>query len=333
MFANKIDQVTYLMQVRKLRKLAFDIVSNYPIKISAINLITYGANAIFKVTDNRNKKYVLRILSSNYHTKEAVLEELKWLEFILKKIDIRVPKAIQNKTGNYIVKTDDHEPRYCNMFQWIEGKRLWKGIDKNYAYHLGKIMGQLQKNGRGLKIRHRIYWDTEGLVGTKRPRYWNLDNLSSISIKQQDIIKHARQCAYEQLIKYEKFYPEKSGLIHGDLQPNNILVQKSEYAVIDFDDCGIGLFGYDIANALHAFQNLIKGSPEKNYHILEHALIEGYREDMPFDQRDVDILPCFILAQKLNGVAALELRKDTPKLRSYFPIAVEDAINFFKTIK
>lgn len=329
---NSIDDTSYLMKVRKLRKFALEAASKYPIKISTIDFIHYGANAIFKVTDTKHKKYMLRIHSKNYHTKEAILEEFKWLDHILKTTDLCVPKILQSRTGESLIE-ESHaailESRYCSMFKWIEGRRFWKGINNNYAYQLGVVMGKLQHNGRSVRTKHRYYWDADGLVGTQKAKFWNIEKLSDISPKQQELITAARQCVHHKLKQYEKSYPGKSGLIHADLNPNNIIVNKNHYAVIDFDDCGIGLYGYDIANALHAFQHLIKGSPEKDFNALSDALFEGYSEYMPFTQNDINMLPYFLLAQKLNGIGALELRKDNSRLHSYFLNAVEEAIRFF----
>lgn len=325
-------QLSYLTQVRKLRDLANKIIDHYPITVSKIKFIHYGTNATFKVIDKQHKSYLLRILPDNFHLKKALLEEIKWLNYIIKTTDILVPHLVKSCIGESWIEGifGEHQIRYCILFEWINGKRLWKGIEKNYAFHLGKLMGQLQKNGKNLTLEHRLYWDVESLVGIQHPKHWNVEKLSDITVKQQDIIARAREFVYKKLKDYETNFPDKSGLIHGDLNPNNIIVQNKRYAVIDFDDCGIGLYGYDIANALHAFQNLIKGSPEKNYRALEESLFNGYTETMPLSQVDIDTMPYFLLAQRLSGVGALELRKNNTRMRSYFLTAVNNVIETFQ---
>ena len=157
---------------------------------------------------------MLRIHPTDYHIKEAILEEFKWLEFILKTTELSVPKALYSCEGKYIVEGNHAKisgRRCCDMFEWIEGRTLWKNIDRNYAYNLGSLMGRLQKNGKGVKINHRYYWNTEGLVGTKKARFCNVEHLTDITIKQQEIITYARRCAYNKLQHYENTHPEKLG--------------------------------------------------------------------------------------------------------------------------
>jgi phage protein D len=103
------------------------------------------------------------------------------------------------------------------MLEWLDGKFLWKGINKKYAYNLGVLMAQLQANGKNLQIKHRCdYWDADALVGTKKARCKNVERLSDISHEQQKIITSAKTFAHEKLKGYQASYPDKFGLIHGD---------------------------------------------------------------------------------------------------------------------
>ena len=72
--------------------------------MKTIDFIKHGANAIFKVTDTRQKKYLLRIDPTGYHIKSAILEEFKWLHHLLSTTDISVPKVISTKSGEKLVQ-------------------------------------------------------------------------------------------------------------------------------------------------------------------------------------------------------------------------------------
>jgi Ser/Thr protein kinase RdoA (MazF antagonist) len=146
------NQASYLTQVRRLRSLAEEVLCKFPIKPKAVHFIKHGANTIFKVVDHKNKAYVLRIHPPEYHTKEAILEEFKWINHILKKSDISVPRPLLTKKDTYLAEA--FHPaistlRYCDMFEWLPGKKLWKSIDSNYAYEMGLIIAQLQRNVMG----------------------------------------------------------------------------------------------------------------------------------------------------------------------------------------
>ena len=71
------------------------------------------------------------------------------------------------------------------------------------------------------------------------------------------------------------------GLIHADLRPSNIMVCDEGLAVIDFDDCGFGWYGYDFAAAL-TFMEHVPFAAE-----MAHEWLAGYAEVRPLDVLDV----------------------------------------------
>lgn len=328
------EQASYLTQIRRLRGLAIAVAKEFPIKSKTIDFVRHGANAIFKITDIRGKKFCLRIHPADCHTKDAILEEFKWLNTIAKTTDISVTKPIETQDGKYFTRqihSGIPEFRYCDMLEWLDGKFSWKKINKKYAYNLGVLMARLQVNGQKIKIKQRKnYWTADALVGTEKARCKNVEHLSGISYAQQKIITSARRCAYEKLKAYETAHPDKSGLIHGDLNPNNVIIRNNQYGAIDFDDCGTGLYGVDLATPLIAFEHLAEDQG-KNFNELKEALLLGYSEYMPLTQIDIDMSPYFLLALKLHSVGYLELKKDNPRLRAWFLKCTERAITFFKS--
>jgi Ser/Thr protein kinase RdoA (MazF antagonist) len=117
------------------------------------------------------------------------------------------------------------------------------------------------------------------------------------------------------------------------MQPNNILYYKNNYAVIDFDNCGIGLYGDDLAFSLFAFEHVTEGREQKIYQELKEALFTRYSEHMPLGEEDINLVPYFLLARKLASIAWLELKRSKSKLRAYFPTAVARAIKFFEQLQ
>lgn len=297
------EQASYLSQIRRLRALADEVVKKFPVKVKSIDFIRNNANAVFKITDSRDKKFCLRIHPPGINSKDAILEEFKWLNLIANTTDIPVAKPISTNEGGYLAEQTHSglsEKRYCDMLEWLDGKFLWKGINTKYAYNLGLLMGRLHANGKKVRIKHRShYWDVDALVGTEHARCKNVEHLSGISHEQQKIITTARRCAHQKLQEYEQTNPDKAGLIHGDLNPNNIIIINNQYGVIDFDDCGMGLYGVDLATPLVAFEHLAQNEG-KNFNELKEALFRGYSEFMPLNQSDIDMSPYFILALKLH---------------------------------
>jgi Ser/Thr protein kinase RdoA (MazF antagonist) len=64
-------------------------------------------------------------------------------------------------------------------------------------------------------------------------------------------------------------------LIHADLHRDNLLIDRGEVGVIDFDDCGWGYFAYDLATLLDSFARHIASDPD-NQCALRDAYLRGY---------------------------------------------------------
>lgn len=326
------EQASYLTQVNRLRAMACEVVKCYPFKVKTIEFIKYSANAIFKLTDTENKSYALRINPTQYHTKQAILEEINWLLRIIDTTDLRVPLPVQTVEGQFLIEAKHPlitSSRFCMVFEWLPGKRRWKSINEQYAFQLGLTIAKLQKSGQSIEMEHRHNWLADSLVGTDTARFYNIEKLSDVTAQEQKEITAARRFAYEKLKHYEIAQSEKVGIIHSDTQPNNILINKGEYAVIDFDDCGVGFYGYDLAQALCAFEHVTEADKRKPFIKLRDALFHGYSEFMPLSQEDIELSAYFMLASKLTTISWLEARKHNPSLRYYFPIAIKRSILFF----
>ncbi len=332
----QFEKTAYLTQVKSIRLIAQKALEHYPIKVKNIELKRYAANATFKVTDSKNKEYQLRIHPKEWHTKAAILEEIKWLNHILKTTDIIAPRPIHSINNQFVIQCQHPSTaltRYCELFEWLPGRKRWHSINKDYAMELGLLIGKLHKSGQSMDIKHRYFWNADSMAGTSKARYYNVEKLTDVNKSQQIIITKARRAVYDQLKNYEKIYKNKSGLIHGDVQPNNILYLHNNIEIIDFDDCGVGLYVFELAGALHAFHQLTKTNKNKKYNELKEALFEGYSRMMSLKEEDIQLVPYCILAVRLMTIAWLEHNKDNLSLRQHYSPAIAGAIHYFKKLE
>ena len=124
-----VEKTSYLAQVKRMHLLAQVALRQYPIKVKEIHLKRYAANTVYKIIDNKNKAYQLRIHPKEWHTKAAILEEIKWLHHILKTTDLLVPKPIAAIDDQFVIQC--HHPsvstdRFCELFEWLPGRKRWR---------------------------------------------------------------------------------------------------------------------------------------------------------------------------------------------------------------
>ncbi len=117
-------------------------------------------------------------------------------------------------------------------------------------------------------LRHA--WDAEGLVG-ERPFWGRFWDLAALTDPQRALFVELRQSLRRDLNEFGTG-PDRYGLIHADLVPENILVDGDSLQVIDFDDAGYGWHLFEIATSLYFIRR------DSIYEQARDAVIEGYRQ-------------------------------------------------------
>lgn len=327
--------MSYLAQVKALRELAKIALQNYPIKLKSFSLLGHGENTTFKVIDSKGKLYCLRMHRPNYHSDAAIREELKWVAKIDQTSDICVPRIIKNKAGQGLWTVKDPKTflsRRVELFHWVEGVFRYKSLKPKHYLEVGKTLGRLQNIGQKITIKHRNYWDQEGVIG-KNMHLGKVDHLTGVTSKQQEIITQARKYLYERIKAYAKKNPHQSGLMHADLHFGNMIFQGDKIGVIDFDDCGHGLLMYDLAVVEYASGYHFQKLSEKERQLYRDQLLKGYSLEREFSKQDEVILPALHYARILTFFGWLHDRSDNPVLKKRFPRYVKQFLPIFKKIE
>jgi len=104
--------------------------------------------------------------------------------------------------------------------------------------------------------------------------------------------------------------PGRFGLAHCDLRLDNLLVDKGEIKVIDFDDCGFSWYMYDAATALSFYEHLpqVPG--------LIESWLEGYRTVSAVSRAEEEEIPTFMMLRRLLLVAWVGSHAETALARS-----------------
>jgi Ser/Thr protein kinase RdoA (MazF antagonist) len=319
------ERASYLAQVHRLRRLAEQALSRYPLRVESCQFLTHVENTTFRVTASGGKSFLLRIHRNGYHTAPAILEELRWLNHLSADQSLIVPRPVESKRGELLETVSTAqvgEARFCCLLEWVHGRFLEKSIDTGHMNNLGKLIATLHRRAQGFVVQQRRYWDAEGLVGD-HPKLGTTENLPGISPSRQKLISKARQATLRKLARFQETHPERLGLIHADLHFGNILFSREQISPIDFDDCGFGFFAYDLAVPLWA----IRGR-QKEFERLKFALIDGYARERGWDRDDDAILASLMTARAIVLLGWINSRRDNPKLRPYFKRAAANLAKY-----
>ncbi len=332
----EFSKLSYKGQVSRLRELAEKALTHYSIKVSKIKFINHGENTTFKITDSRKKNYLLRICRQDYHTVDALNEELQWLKKLSHQFQVPIPVPSKKKKLLEWASTELlPEGRHTALFNWTDGvflstkKSSKNKMKEHHMVSLGRLIGELHNHETTHgKVIYRNFWTVEGLVGRKA-KFGSIDHITQATPAQQKLISRTRRSLWTSMKKFEKKYPHKQGLIHADLHFGNLVFNKKDIALIDFDDSGFGFFAYDLAIPIVSVTHS-KFLSEKEKVLFRKAILEGYKQIQPWTADDERFLDQCMLARKLLMLGWLNSRSDNPKLKKYILTALKEAVSWIK---
>jgi len=328
------EESGYRTQIQRLRKLAMNALSRYPISVASIDFLSHIENTTFRIQSRNGARYLLRVHRPDYHSKEGITDELRWLEHLAGRTSFATPGPVRSKSGSLVEEADAEgvpTSRCCTLMRWIDGRFSYLADTKQF-FALGQVTAELHASRNQLRLPRRRYWDSDGLVGIK-PKLGSVEAIAGASLRQQRIISDARSVIHRTLKQFEAKYPERLGVIHADLHFGNILFQGKRPAVIDFDDCGYGFFGYDLAVTLLSIRGRLKRKRIRKTEAYTDALISGYATLAPWDRECDRVVHYLMEARKVAMLGWLQSRSDNPRLKAYLkktlPAAVRELADEF----
>ena len=160
-------------------------------------------------------------------------------------------------------------------------------------------------------------WDAPGLIG-EQPLWGRFWELAALSPGQKSLIERARQAIADGLAAYPAG-PDRYGLIHADLVPENLLIDGNRVRVIDFDDAGFGWHLFELATSLY----FITG--DSRYPTARDALIRGYRSERALPDAALESLPLFLAARGTSYLGWVHTRQGSGAALELTPFLIERA--------
>jgi Ser/Thr protein kinase RdoA (MazF antagonist) len=290
-------------QVARLEALAAAAVEAWDLPTSSLELVKYRENTVFAVTSGDGRRAVLRVHRPGYRSDLDIHCELAWMRHLDSR-GITTPQALATREGDLVVTVAGRgvpEARQCDLMEWVEGSppgTLEGGVaDSDDAVReLYRAVGDVAARMHTLVEAwerpvpfSRPAWDVATLVGDS-PTFGRFEDLDVISAEQMAVLVPARDRVRQRLSELGP----ASALIHGDLVPDNILLDGRTMRIIDFDDFGWSWVGFEMATSLFPLQ--ISGGFEAGL----EGYLEGYRGVRAFPEAELELLPDMLLARALS---------------------------------
>ena len=285
-------------------------------------LINVSENATYLVEDGVGFKSILRVHRPNYHTRRAIECELAWSTALGREGGVATPALFTGRDGEAIQTVSSGvsgEERHMVMFAFVDGSEP----DPNQ-----NLIQPFKQLGRMAALTHdhsmrwhkpspfvRPYWVEETVFGDSA--IWgDWRAAPRVDWEIRAALERLETAVVSRLRAFGK-QPERFGLIHADMRLANLLIDKAEPRLIDFDDCGFGWFLYDFAASI-SFMEDHPQVPE-----LKHAWVEGYRtkRDLPdADEREIDT---FVMFRRMALLAWIGTHSEVETARQLAPTFAE----------
>jgi Ser/Thr protein kinase RdoA (MazF antagonist) len=314
-----------------MQALAYRALRGWDLAVVNLAPIKVRENAVFRIDLAGGGRAVLRVHRGGYHSDAELDSEFIWMR-ALEVAGISVPRVIRSRRGRdfeVIELPARHGARQIDVFEWIDGRQLGSvegGIGGDAAdivaqYRMiGAIAARMHNHARGWQCPsqfRRHAWDAEGLVGEEPfwGRFWELEALTP---GQRGLFARARAKIARELAAFG-MAPDRYGLIHADLVPENVLIDGTQVQVIDFDDAGFGWHLFELATSLY----FIAG--DAIYPTAREALIQGYRSERELSDETLEWLPLFLAARGTTYLGWVHTRRGSDTAREMMPFLVERA--------
>ncbi len=185
---------------------------------------------------------------------------------------------------------------------------LWKNSlkpeDISMYETLGEIAAKIHSNSSKWTppaYYKRIEWDYDATFKNGWNNYYGVHYKQLTEWLRPSEIEILDECA--ELIKerveiYGKS-KDKYGMIHSDLRMSNLLQDGEEITVLDFDDCGLGWYMYDVA----CICGLMEHRPDLE--LVFDAIMKGYESIRPVGEEDRSEIGTFVMMRRIGLLQAI----------------------------
>ncbi|QHA91039.1 phosphotransferase [Bacillus sp. N1-1] len=292
----------------------------YPLHFIKVEAIT---DEMFRCTAEQGTYYA-RV--TNYKSYEEQVDEVTYTNFLYQE-GLAVSPTIASINGEVVERIMLDREMLTVVYQSAPGIHLARNRwQPNVFYELGRQIGRLHRFSKKFEEIHPLNYIND----------WH-DNEEYAFLKYIPKEESAiREIAYDILSTIKKLPKSHSnyGLLHGDLCLENLLIDvKSNFTMIDFQDCEKHFYVFDLAAPIYSAMeySYVGGGNIVEYgRAMKKAILDGYQEENDLSPEMVDQLPLFIKLKEVFEYSLMHMYwdKDTLteeqiRIMNHFRIRIE----------
>ncbi|AIQ74988.1 MULTISPECIES: phosphotransferase enzyme family protein [Paenibacillus] len=269
--------------------------TKYGIPIDELTFIGGFQNFVYEYQLS-NHQYILRFTHSSLRSKDLLAAELEWILYIADH-GVSVSRPVCSLQGNLVEQIEIGDSCFrVSSFEKAQGKRIGYPDclkDVELYEQCGMITGQMHRLAKSYKPH------------TKRHAWhqnYYLQNVTRFIPSSQSGVLESCKALMDRL-KHLDADINTYGLIHGDINVGNFLVDNGKLTLFDFDEAQYSWFVEDIAIQLYYLVYVYGDDSMEDRQLqcqrfMEHFL-KGYVKENSISENELKLIPLFLRLREI----------------------------------
>jgi Ser/Thr protein kinase RdoA (MazF antagonist) len=277
------DQAPPAGQLRRLAQAALD---QQGITIRRLRPMRRHSNHLFRADTNAGQQLVVRVCLPGGRSDAELDAELAWLAALARDTALTVPVP---RFSTRVASPQFLAGARCIGFTWVQGRPCGPRPSPGLVADLGRVIGTLHAHAAGFCPPPGFTRPSLDIARLTWAGTWHATQLASRPIDPQvRVLLSQAADQVGQVLAGLGRDPAGYGLVHADLDLDNVLDHNGQARVIDFDDASWGHYALDLAIAAD-------GVPE----MLRPVLLAGYQAVRPLPPGYIEHEPALLAGRRL----------------------------------
>ena len=272
--------------------------SRYGIEASRLRFVTDTSNVVFRV-DSATGRFTLRIDPEPPTDRRFAMhtEEMLWLAALRRDTTLAIPEGMAPEGGAAVQLVSTPavpEGRLVTVLRWMPGTLVSSRPTRKVMAQMGACMAYLHCHAEKFSlppgcVRSHLAWDALRSWPDRNP-----DTSCTLTPRQRDLCATVAGPLATEIGQLEP--GNDYGLVHADIHPYNCLRHEGQLQIIDFADCCLASYFYDLAVPL----TYVDG--REDYQTLRTAFYAGYLQVRPLPREFESTVQLFMVARALDMI-------------------------------